>query len=417
MNIKKLLIVGCVELLVCASACVKADSLGQSVPVAPKISADVATEPNEIVPLYYVIPIKGEIGIEVQAAFLKPALDDAQIQKAKIVALQIDSPGGRLDDMLAIMKLIRSYPQLRIVAVVEHTAGSASALIALTCQEIYMTPGSRIGAATPVVTNGVFTSSLSKRVETIAKEDPELAAKIKANVEAQDRAINELVKYREFARAMKNSDYELYMVIKGNSILLSEQSMPGAKQIKKRGEVLMLTTEEAAGYGLAMQVPESDKLMPFLGFDKFRATDISVQRRIILQGKYARRDYLIKLNGPKLQPINQRIDEIKADIAADNGKLNTLKQQYNADVAKIEDVYKSDMNAAGAWDSIAFRKGAYASAKRHRQMSMDRIDSEYRKKIEPIQEELNLLNQDLKRFQDQKNEIMDDIMRQSGLKV
>ena len=95
-----------------------------------------------------VIPITGPIDLA-SPPFLARVLADAERDGAAAVLLQIDTPGGRLDAVLQMQDALLGTP-VRTIAFVDRTAFSAGALVAIASQEIYMTPGAVMGAATPV---------------------------------------------------------------------------------------------------------------------------------------------------------------------------------------------------------------------------------------------------------------------------
>ncbi|MGE7272211.1 NfeD family protein [Brevibacillus panacihumi] len=94
------------------------------------------------------IPVEKEIerGLE---SFLRRAFAEAEAQQADLVILEINTPGGRIDSAGAIGQLIRQSP-LHVVAYIDNQAFSAGTYIALNANEIVMTPGSSMGAATPI---------------------------------------------------------------------------------------------------------------------------------------------------------------------------------------------------------------------------------------------------------------------------
>ena len=97
----------------------------------------------------YIIDISGTIDLGL-APYLERVLDDAVADDAAAVVVRIDTPGGRLDAVLQMRDSLINSP-VRTVAFVDSTAFSAGALVALACEEIHMTPGAVMGAATPVV--------------------------------------------------------------------------------------------------------------------------------------------------------------------------------------------------------------------------------------------------------------------------
>ena len=96
----------------------------------------------------YLVPIEGEIDPAL-AVLVEQALARAEREGASGVAFLIDTPGGRVDAAIRISDRILQTP-LPTLAIVQN-AFSAGALIALSCRQIVMLPGSEIGAALPVV--------------------------------------------------------------------------------------------------------------------------------------------------------------------------------------------------------------------------------------------------------------------------
>ncbi len=105
-------------------------------------------DPGSASGVVIVAPIQGEIDLGV-APFLDRILGEAEADGAAAVVLHIDTPGGRLDAVLEMRRSLLSSP-VRTIAFVDSTALSAGALVALASEEIHVTPGAIMGAATPV---------------------------------------------------------------------------------------------------------------------------------------------------------------------------------------------------------------------------------------------------------------------------
>lgn len=97
----------------------------------------------------YIVEVSGTIDLGL-APYLERVLGDAEDAGASAVLVEIDTPGGRLDAVLQMRDALLDSP-VRTVALVDSTAFSAGALVAIACVEIHMTPGGVMGAATPVV--------------------------------------------------------------------------------------------------------------------------------------------------------------------------------------------------------------------------------------------------------------------------
>jgi membrane-bound serine protease (ClpP class) len=115
---------------------------------------------------------------------IQRAIADAHANGASVLLLDIKTNGGLVDDANDIKDALRTSG-LTTIAYVER-AWSAGALISLACDKIYMTPGSSIGAAEPVLLGGGTTqpagekaiSALSAEFQSLAEahhRDPSIA--------------------------------------------------------------------------------------------------------------------------------------------------------------------------------------------------------------------------------------------------
>lgn len=176
-----------------------------------------------------IIPVEQGIerGLE---QFLKRAFADAAGQNADLVILDIDTPGGEVNAAANIGQMVREAP-MKVVAFIDNHAFSAGTYIALNADEIVMTPGSTIGAATPVDLAGNAAE---------AKLISGWSNKMAAAAELNHRDPN-------IARAMVEIDREI----------------PG---IKPKGTVLSLTAEQAGRLGYADRiVADREELYQYLG--------------------------------------------------------------------------------------------------------------------------------------------------------
>ncbi|WP_156822403.1 NfeD family protein [Thermus igniterrae] len=157
----------------------------------------------------YLIPIQGEIDPAL-AVFVEQALDRAEREGAAGVVFLIDTPGGRVDAAIRISDRILQTP-LPTLAVVQN-AFSAGALIALSCRQIAMLPGSEIGAALPVVA-----LPLQQPQAADQKVISALKGKFRAVAEARGRPV-------ELAEAMVDPAIEVPgLSAKGEPLTLSAE--------------------------------------------------------------------------------------------------------------------------------------------------------------------------------------------------
>lgn len=169
-------------------------------------------------PFVLVAPMKGTVDLGL-APFLDRVLDEAERDGAAAVVLDIDTFGGRLDAAVAIRdRLLAS--RVRTIAYVHPRAISAGALVSLAADTLAMSPGSTIGAATPVQMQpgGATTPTDEKTVSYVRKE-------FRSTAEQRDRPV-------ELAEAMVDADVDL-------------------PDIAPRGKLLTVTGDEALALGIA----------------------------------------------------------------------------------------------------------------------------------------------------------------------
>lgn len=200
----------------------------------------------------YVIPVKDEINSPT-LFILRRGLKEAIEQKADVVLLDMDTPGGALDVTFEIMEALEKFPGKKLTFV-DREAMSAGAFISAVTDEIYFVPNGVIGAAAPVMATG-------------GEIDKSMKQKIVSYLRARMRASSEGKGYRgQVISAMIDEDYELKI---------------GEKVLKPKGELLSLTATEAVEkYG---EPPQA-----LLGAGK--AADIPA----LLTGKFGANNYEVR---------------------------------------------------------------------------------------------------------------------------
>ena len=114
------------------------------------------------------------------AGYIKKAIDKAYEDKADLIILELDTPGGLLSSALSIKNYIIES-DVPVVVYINKNALSAGALISLSAKEIYMSDGSVIGAATPIYVNGNEPKKASE------KEVSAMRAAMRASAEANNK--------------------------------------------------------------------------------------------------------------------------------------------------------------------------------------------------------------------------------------
>ncbi|MEM6732908.1 MAG: ATP-dependent Clp protease proteolytic subunit, partial [Myxococcota bacterium] len=162
------------------------------------------------------IPIEGTIELGI-AAFIERAVDEAGPED--IIVFRVKTFGGRVDAAVRIRDAILNV-RGPTVAFVEQRAISAGALISLAADDLIMTRGASIGAATPVT--GGANEEMKAADEKVVSY---MRAEMRSTAEAKGRR-------GDVAEAMVDRDVEIEGVI-------------------AKGKTLTLTTERAVELGIA----------------------------------------------------------------------------------------------------------------------------------------------------------------------
>lgn len=135
------------------------------------------SNPNTGAPLVVVIDIDNTIDAGM-AHHVQRAVADAKAAGARAILVVLRTNGGVVDDANDIRDALASAG-IPTIAYVEERAWSAGALIALSCDKIYMAPGSSIGAAEPIPSTAKFISAMHAEFVALAEahhRDPQIAA-------------------------------------------------------------------------------------------------------------------------------------------------------------------------------------------------------------------------------------------------
>lgn len=176
-----------------------------------------------------VIPVRSPID-KPALYILRRGLKQAITEQANTVVLDMNTPGGRLDVTLDMMKALDRFPG-KTITYVNDEATSAGAIIASVTDEIHFAPKATIGAAEAIMGTGQDIGEGMKR-----KLNSYMGSKIRAL--AGDRPMR-----ADVIRAMMEPDFEFKI---------------GEVMLKPEGELLSLTDKEA-------MTPYGDPPQPLLG--------------------------------------------------------------------------------------------------------------------------------------------------------
>ena len=212
----------------------------------------------------WVIPIKGDIAPST-STFVRREARSALANGATVLIFEIDTFGGRVDSALQITSFIMSIRNAKTVAWVsvgEDSMGvswSAGALIAFACEEIFMAPGTSMGAAAPVIAGAEGMTAAGEK--TVAAVRSQMAAIAERNGHPVGLGL-----------AMVDFDVELWEVtVEGQTQALTltelerlERSVQrGSPRIERidiispQGKLLSLSAGEALRFGLIASLVDS----------------------------------------------------------------------------------------------------------------------------------------------------------------
>ncbi len=192
--------------------------------------------------IYYTL-LKGTINNKLADDF-EGVLKEAEKANAKVLILEIDTFGGRLDAAVRIKdKLVDT--KINTIAFVNKKAISAGALISLATKHIVMAPGSTIGAATPVKLTHWEEKPTSEKVISYFRKE------MHSTAEAGNHPGN-------IAAAMVDPDLQIEGVV-------------------EEGKLLTLTTKEA----IRLKVAEHEAKDLRELYHKFQLEGIEIENRPI----------------------------------------------------------------------------------------------------------------------------------------
>ena len=226
----------------------------------------------------YVIPIQDrkifmiDLGL---SSFVQRAVQEAEQAGAEAIILKIRTFGGRVDAAVDIKDTLFET-DIKTIAFVEGRAISAGALIALSCQSIVMSPGSVIGAATPVSFSPV--PSGEKPQPANEKAVSVIRAEFKSTAERNHHPA-------KLAEAMVDPDIELIAVtLEGEMHILTPEEVEerkeelGEEKVRvervdipegfSQGKLLTLTADEAVRFKLAShKASQLEEILPHYGLE------------------------------------------------------------------------------------------------------------------------------------------------------
>ncbi len=201
------------------------------------INGDLSAQDTALV---YVIDIRNEIGSGL-STYISDSIQTAEEAGADAIVFDVDTPGGRVDSAVNIIRAIQDT-QIPTIAFVNRQAISAGAMISIACNQIVMTSGGTIGDSAPVNIQGD---------EVGEKAVSYIQGTIRATAERENRN-------PDIAEAMVDKELVLVKLTDGQIIKLLPEEYAAREEegeemeiLCAQGKLLTLSTQQALDYGFA----------------------------------------------------------------------------------------------------------------------------------------------------------------------
>ncbi|MDE0326641.1 MAG: hypothetical protein OXN27_22155 [Candidatus Poribacteria bacterium] len=201
------------------------------------INGDLSAQDTALV---YVIDIRNEIGSGL-STYISDSIQTAEEAGADAIVFDVDTPGGRVDSAVNIIRAIQDT-QIPTIAFVNRQAISAGTMISIACNQIVMTSGGTIGDSAPVNIQGD---------EVGEKAVSYIQGTIRATAERENRN-------PDIAEAMVDKELVLVKLTDGQIIKLLPEEYAAREEegeemeiLCAQGKLLTLSTQQALNYGFA----------------------------------------------------------------------------------------------------------------------------------------------------------------------
>ena len=226
------------------------------------------------------LPIHGPIG-RFQTVMVQRAVEQAREGGHSHLIIDIDTFGGRVDSALEIAGTLGTAPELTTVAFVGNSpdtrgvSWSAGALIALATNEIYMAPGTSIGAAAPVVQGAQGSEPADEKTVSAVRAQMAALAERNGHPPAVARAMVDAAEV--LVAAEVDGELQLLTDAEATSIeARGEQSIDIRETVSEEGKLLALTAGEMERYGISRGSPRTPQelidLLGVAGFTRIETT-------------------------------------------------------------------------------------------------------------------------------------------------
>jgi membrane-bound serine protease (ClpP class) len=222
---------------------------------------------KKVGPVIIVIPVEGTVEPGM-AAYLNRALKETQQYPDKVIILEMDTFGGQVDAAFQIVDTMLNVKNAPTIAYVKTKAISAGALIALSCNRLYMQHNTTIGDCAPLTYGNdgpkmlgeKFQSPLRAKFRTLAKRNNYPERLTEAMV-TEGLTVHEVV-FKDTTLYLDSTELaELAPEVRKNVL--------STKTIDNSNELLTIDDVEAQRLGFSQKsVGSINELLQHLGYEK-----------------------------------------------------------------------------------------------------------------------------------------------------
>ncbi|MGC9455093.1 MAG: NfeD family protein [Phycisphaerae bacterium] len=216
----------------------------------------------------FVIPLREQINAKTAAAMRRKFIQ-CLAQGAELIIIDMDTPGGAVGATLEITKLIKNeLRDIRVVTFVRTEAISGGAFVAMACDEMVLTPLSRIGDAAPIYLQGTLEGVPREKIESYLRTEIQESAELNGYPATLAQAMVSI--HLEVWLIRNKNTGELRYVFRRDwrgrvdapagtttAPTKTDAEWELVRVIVRDGELLTMTTSEAQEYGFVAAVIEA----------------------------------------------------------------------------------------------------------------------------------------------------------------
>ena len=223
-----------------------------------------------------IVPLSGMIDGGLHDS-LERRVGIAKENGSDLIIFEIDTYGGRLEPAFEISEYISNIKYAKTIAFIPTKAISAGALIAISCNEIYMAPQAELGDCEPIVpsSEGGY-KTVGEKIQTVLRTKfRKFAEKNGYPVLLSEAMVTKEIEVYYITTEDRPEGY--YISSRGLKEMTEEEKkkIKSKKLIIEEGQLLTMHAKEAHEYQFAKAIVEDrDSLLKLLNIDKVAITSL-----------------------------------------------------------------------------------------------------------------------------------------------